>query len=56
MFTYTKKLRFILLGVYFKKRVEPPISQERPWMYFRLWSLCFRLWSLICFTLLSDYK
>jgi len=30
-FSYTKKLRFILLGTYFKKRVEPPISQERSW-------------------------
>jgi len=28
-FSYTKKLRFILLGAYFKKRAEPPISQER---------------------------
>jgi hypothetical protein len=29
-FSYTKKLRFILLGAYFKKRAELPISQERP--------------------------
>jgi len=29
-FSYTKKLHFILLWAYFKQRVEPPISQERP--------------------------
>jgi len=29
-FNYIKKLRFILPEVYFKKRAEPPISDERP--------------------------
>jgi len=31
-FNYTKKLRFILVGAYFKKIAEPPILQERPWI------------------------